>query len=42
VGYQCAIACFEMVTIVTLAVVVCLGSEAHSRSFVPVATARPH
>jgi MFS transporter, SHS family, lactate transporter len=34
VGYQWAIAGFEVVTIVTLAVLLCLGSEAHGRIFV--------
>jgi MFS transporter, SHS family, lactate transporter len=34
VGYQWALAGFETATIVTLAVIVCLGREAHARSFV--------
>ena len=34
VGYQWAIAGFEIVTIVTLALLLWLGTEAHSRSFV--------
>ena len=34
VGYQWAIAGFEIVTIVTLAILLCLGTEAHGRSFV--------
>jgi len=34
VGYQWAIAGFEMATIATLAIIVCLGREAHARSFV--------
>ena len=33
-GYQWAIAGFEIVTILTLATLLCLGSEAHGRSFV--------
>jgi MFS transporter, SHS family, lactate transporter len=34
VGYQTAIAGFETATIVTLAIIVCSGREAHARSFV--------
>jgi SHS family lactate transporter-like MFS transporter len=34
VGYQWAIAGFEVVTILTLAVLLLLGSERHGRSFV--------
>jgi hypothetical protein len=34
VGYQWAIAGFEIVTIVTLAILLSLGSERHGRSFV--------
>ena len=34
VGYQWAIAGFELVTILTLAVLLLLGSERHGRSFV--------
>ena len=34
VGYQWAIAGFEVVTIMTLALLLWLGTEAHGRSFV--------
>src|SRR6267143_308859 len=40
-GYQPAIAGFEVVTILTLATLLWRGSEAHSRSFVRRAQARP-
>jgi MFS transporter, SHS family, lactate transporter len=39
-GYQRAIAGFELVTILTLAVLLWRGSEAHSRSFVRSAQAQ--
>jgi MFS transporter, SHS family, lactate transporter len=41
VGYQWAIAGFEMATIVTLVVIVCSGREAHARSFVRDANMPP-
>ena len=41
VGYQWAIAGFEVVTILTLAILLWLGTEAHGRSFVRDASASP-
>ncbi len=41
VGYQWAIAGFEVVTIVTLAVLLWAGTEAHGRSFIQTGDRQP-